>query len=110
MPTDNVTDSLKSTTQTSYYRIFIAAVVLGPAFVIGYIALANAVLPTADAEAFKAPVIAIWGTVAGSFSVGTVAGGLLRTRGKINTQQALAVAEATREPQEAPDDDGTPSE
>jgi hypothetical protein len=94
MNTNNVTDDLKPTTKTSYFYIFLAAVIIGPFLVLGLIVLANRLLPAEDAQAFKAPLFAVWGTISGGSGLAVVVGGLLKTQGKIATQKAIAVAQS----------------
>ncbi len=91
---DQITDALKPTYQTSYSQWAIGAVIAGPFLLIGVLALANRVLPAADADAFKAPLLTLWASITGASVVATLAGGLAKTFGKIATQKATAIAGA----------------
>lgn len=91
MASDNVTDNLKPSLSTTSGKVFIAAVLAGPLIVIGYVVLANRLLPAEDAQAFKAPIFALWATVGGTSGIGLIVSSLLSRWGKITTQKAIAV-------------------
>lgn len=84
---NNVLEPIKSTLATASSKVLIASVVLGPFAVIGLIWLANSVLPIEDAKAFKAPIFAIWGTIASGSGIGVVVSSLMARWGKITTQR-----------------------
>lgn len=87
------TEPLKATWKTSYFVIFAATVLIAPLFIIGLLWLANSVLPAEDATAFKEPLWTIWKWMAGASGLATLAGGLLRTHGKITAQVEQMKAE-----------------
>lgn len=87
------TEPLKATWKTSYFVIFAATVAVVPFLIIGLIWLANRVLPVEDAAAFKEPLWTIWKWMAGASGLATLAGGLLRTHGKITAQVEQMKAE-----------------
>ena len=88
---DNVTYALKPTVETSYFRLFVLSVMLGPFLLIALLALANAALPAHDAEAFKKPLLGVWAWIASVSGGGAVISGLMKTWGKISTQRACAL-------------------
>jgi hypothetical protein len=106
---DNVLQPLKAISQTSAFRLFAVAALIGPFLLIALLALANRALPAADAEAFKQPLLSVWQTIASASGIATLVSSLLRTNGKVETQKQLAIADATNAGA-PPDDDGTPSE
>lgn len=96
---ENVTEPIKATTQTSYFRIFVVTAVAGIPFLILMVWLANTVLPPADAEAFKKPLLTFWAGamafVGSAAGWATLKGALMRTEGKITAQVEQAKAAVT---------------
>ena len=79
-------EPLKPTSETSYFRIFLIAVIVGPFFLIALLALANYALPASDAEAFKKPLLAVWAWITSASVLATLLGALKRTDAKIAIQ------------------------
>ncbi len=92
---DNVTDELKPASQTSYARIFMASLLLGPLLLLALVWLANVALPVTKADAFEGFLYTTLTAVVSIFGGGTAVGGLARTIGKITTQKAKATAQMT---------------
>jgi hypothetical protein len=88
MKTENINEPLKSTTSTSYFKIFVALAVLGLPYVIGMVYLARLVLTPEDVEWLRNGSITILGLVTAYFGRTVGKGGLARTEGKIAAQVA----------------------
>ncbi|RYX80934.1 hypothetical protein EON83_26350 [bacterium] len=91
MKTENLTDPLKKTSQTSYFQTFIACAFIGPALVMAWLWLAHHVLSPDDADTFKTCLLGLWALLTGGSGGVSLLGGLARTLGKIDLQKTQAL-------------------
>lgn len=92
MKTENLSDAIKGTLSTSYGRIFLISILLGPFYLIALLYLARAVLAPDDAEFFRAACSAALTFVVGGSGFTTLKSGLMKTAGKIAVQQVESAA------------------
>ncbi len=90
MTTENLTEPLKKTSQTSYFQTFIACALVGPALVMAWLWLAHRVLSPQDADTFKTCLLGLWALLTGGSGGASLLGGLARTLGKIDLQKTQA--------------------
>lgn len=91
---NDVSDPIKPTSQTSYFRLMIACITFGPLVLMTWLWLADRFLQPDSAQMFKAILNGAWLLLTGSSGLATLKGGLLRTQAKVDYQNATAATAA----------------
>ncbi len=92
--TENITEAIKGTLNTSYGRIFLISALLGPFYVIALLWIARRLLTPEDAEFFRAACSAALTLVVGGSGGTTFWSGLMKTKAKIDAQLTPGIATA----------------